>query len=107
MELDGELMSKWAAWLAGGMVVLGDDRPESGCLYSRSVEGSRDKTRCSTLCWEITDAWVEIAIKRRMKTDKCDHTPQFPGNPQSSNPDMSVPDDSNEEKTFTTLISAQ
>lgn len=50
MELDGELMSKWAVWVAGGMVVFGDDRPESGCLYSRSVEGSRDKTRCSTLC---------------------------------------------------------
>lgn len=32
------------------MVAFGDERPESGCLYSRSVEGSRDKTRCSTLC---------------------------------------------------------
>lgn len=53
MELDGELMSKCAAWLEGGMVAFGDESPESGCLYSRSVEGSRDKTRCSTLCEKI------------------------------------------------------
>lgn len=68
MELDGELMSKWAVWVAGGMVVFGDDRPESGCLYSRSVEGSRDRTRCSTLCrrtpvvkW-IIDPQMEIVM---------------------------------------------
>ncbi|TNN76542.1 hypothetical protein EYF80_013192 [Liparis tanakae] len=31
------------------MVVFGEERPESGgCLYSRSIEGSRDKTRCDS-----------------------------------------------------------
>lgn len=69
MELDGELMLKWAAWLAGGMVVFGDERPESGCLYSRSVEGSRDKMRCSTLCRGIIDTLMDIAIKPQMKAE--------------------------------------
>jgi len=45
--LVGELRSKFGRWT--DMVVLGEDMPESGCLVSRSVDGSRDSTRCSTL----------------------------------------------------------
>lgn len=50
--LEGEPMSKRACWAEDDMVVLGEDIPESGCLNSRSAEGSRDSTRCSTLCRE-------------------------------------------------------
>lgn len=56
-ELDGEPISKQAAVFN---VAFGDEWPESGCLYSRSAEGSRDKTRCSTL-WE-EDRTENIAL---------------------------------------------
>lgn len=46
----GELRSKFSGWT--DMVVLGEDMPESGCLVSSSADGSRDSTRCSTLCAE-------------------------------------------------------
>lgn len=45
--LVGEPRSKFGGWT--DMVVLGEDMPESGCFASRSMDGSRDRTRCSKL----------------------------------------------------------
>lgn len=48
------------------MVAFGDERPESGCLYSRSAEGSRDKTRCSTLC-HTQDTMYNVFVEQQQQ----------------------------------------
>lgn len=69
--LAGEPTSK-RAWGAD-TVVLGDDMPESGCRHSPSAEGSRDSTRCSTLCWHSR------AVRRPGGSDRAPRAPRALG----------------------------